>query len=171
MSGRSALVVPVPSAEPTVRALRERYDPTAAAGMPAHVTLLTPFLPPDALDDAVRGELREFFAGCAPFAFALRKTGRFPDTLYLAPEPAEHFRRLTEALVDCWPGCPPYGGAFDEIVPHLTVAHGADPTVLDALAQATRMNLPVEAYADHALLLAQAVTGGAWREVDRFPFG
>ncbi|WP_079312549.1 hypothetical protein [Microbispora sp. GKU 823] len=41
----TALVVEVPSAEPLVRGLRERYDSFAAYGMPAHVTVLYPFLP------------------------------------------------------------------------------------------------------------------------------
>ena len=42
----SALVVLVPAAEPCVGALRLRYDPVARLGMPAHVTLLHPFVDP-----------------------------------------------------------------------------------------------------------------------------
>jgi hypothetical protein len=34
----SALVVP--EAEPLVKPFRDRYDPSAAAGVPAHITLL-----------------------------------------------------------------------------------------------------------------------------------
>ena len=48
---QSAFVVPVPEAEPWVKDLRERYDPIAAVGMPAHITVLFPFIPPDLLTD------------------------------------------------------------------------------------------------------------------------
>ena len=171
----SGLLLPVPVAEPTVRELRQRYDPSALHGVPAHITLLGPFVSPDELDATVLAELRDFFGAVEPFAFALRRTGRFPDTLYLAPEPAEPFIRLTEALVECWPNHPSYGGAFDEIVPHLTVAHGADDAVLDAIAQAVKTNLPVEAHADEVLLLAgEAEDGrctGPWNEIERFQLG
>ena len=38
----SALVVLVPEAERLVKPFCERYDPSAAAGVPAHITLLYP---------------------------------------------------------------------------------------------------------------------------------
>ena len=38
----SAVVIPVPEAEPLVGELRLEHDPAAAAGVPAHVTLLSP---------------------------------------------------------------------------------------------------------------------------------
>ena len=44
----SAVVVEVPEAEPLVGAWRLRFDPVAALGMPAHVTLLYPFVAPSA---------------------------------------------------------------------------------------------------------------------------
>ncbi len=48
----------------------------------------------------------------------------FPaNVVYLAPDPAEPFVALTEALAAAFPDCPPYGGAFDEPVPHLTIGH------------------------------------------------
>ena len=49
---QSAFVVLVPEAEPWVKDLRERYDPIAAVGMPAHITVLFPFIPPDLLTDS-----------------------------------------------------------------------------------------------------------------------
>ena len=45
MAGQTALVVAVPSAEPVVARLRASYDVAAAYGVPAHVTVLYPFLP------------------------------------------------------------------------------------------------------------------------------
>ena len=104
---RTALVVVVPEAEPLVGRLREQYDhPRARLGVPAHVTLLFPFG-----DDA--DGLEELFAAAAPFDFSLARTARFAEQpiLYLAPEPAEAFVRLIEALIARYPEFPPYGGS------------------------------------------------------------
>ena len=43
----SALVILVPEAEPLVRPFRHRFDPSAALGVPAHITLLYPFIAPE----------------------------------------------------------------------------------------------------------------------------
>jgi hypothetical protein len=43
----SAFIVRVPEAEPHVAHLRERFDPMALLGVPAHITLLYPFLSPE----------------------------------------------------------------------------------------------------------------------------
>src|ERR1051325_8060387 len=50
-SSESALVVLVPEAEVFAKPFRDQYDPSAAAGMPAHITLLYPFKAPDEVDD------------------------------------------------------------------------------------------------------------------------
>ena len=45
--------------------------------------------------------------------------------LWVAPEPAEPFLALTDRLADRF-GTPPWDDEFDEVVPHLTVAHASD---------------------------------------------
>jgi 2'-5' RNA ligase len=98
-SMESALLVLVPEAEALVKSFRDRYDPSAAAGMPAHITLLYPFKLPSELDDEVLADLRRCFARFAPIRYALASIRRFPvEVLYLAPEPDEPFRRLTLAI-------------------------------------------------------------------------
>jgi hypothetical protein len=42
----STILVPVPEAEPVVGQLRARLDRAASRGIPAHVTVLYPFVPP-----------------------------------------------------------------------------------------------------------------------------
>jgi hypothetical protein len=56
--GNAALV---PEAEPLVKPFRDRYDPSAAAGVPAHITLLYPFKHPDEADQTVLGDLNQCF--------------------------------------------------------------------------------------------------------------
>ena len=53
---RSALIVAVAEAEPLVGEWRLRYD-NALLGIPAHVTLLFPFVPAENVDEALFGEI------------------------------------------------------------------------------------------------------------------
>ncbi len=80
-----------------------------------------------------------------PFEARFEHCGRFPGILYLVPEPDLPFRRLTEAIADRWPETPPFGGQFDEVVPHLTIAQGQDDAVLEEAEADLRGRLPVTA--------------------------
>ena len=84
----SALYVEVPRAEPLVGELRLAFDSSAAAGSPAHVTVLYPFLEPRAIDEAVEQDLGQIAAAAEPFDLRLGRIGRFPGVVWLAPEPA-----------------------------------------------------------------------------------
>ena len=162
----SALVVLVPEAETLVKPFRDRYDPSAALGVPAHVTLLYPFKPPDEIGSAVLGKLCHRFARFAPFQFALASIHRFPaELLYLAPEPDEPFRRLTSAISDWYPETPPYGGKWPDIVPHLSVARLTDEEKLDRIAdefaKASLGVLPIRGTAEEVALMDNR--SGRWQ--------
>ena len=160
----TALIVPVPSAEAAVAKWRARHDPSAAFGMPAHVTVLYPFLAPDAITQTVERELESVLCPYPAFPFRLVGVDRFPGVLYLATEPAEPFRELTAALHDRWPDHPPYGGAFDSVVPHVTVVHGSEPPeVASELEEAA----PIEAEATEVWLMAEL--HNYWSLLRRFP--
>ena len=88
----TALIVPVPACEPTVGRFRERYDPSAAVGVPAHVTLLYPFLAPGEVAAGDVAVLTMLFATTPSFDIVFARCARFaPKTLWLTPEPAEPF--------------------------------------------------------------------------------
>jgi 2'-5' RNA ligase len=161
----SALMVLVPEAEPVVKPFRDRYDPSAVAGMPAHVTLLYPFKHPDEVDQMVLDDLSRRFERFASFGFALSSIRRFPNAvLYLAPEPDEPFRQLTLAIWDRYPETPPYGGKWPDIVPHLSVASVKDEQQLDGIAddfeQASQGRLPICATAAEVVLMENR--SGLW---------
>src|SRR5690348_1437998 len=122
---RGGIIVPVPEAEPIVRAWRERYDAVASQGVPAHITLLYPFLSADALDADGQAFLTELFARTPSIRVRLVAIGRFPEVVYLVPEPVDWFVELTRALSDRF-GLLPYGGLYESVVPHLTVAQHPD---------------------------------------------
>ena len=117
--GESAIIVPV-NVPVGVNRLRERMDPSAADGVPAHITLIYPFMPPHELKDDVRRRIEEIIAAEQSFPFVLTSVRRWPTVVYLEPEPDDPFRRLTAALTAAFPDYPPYEGVHEEIIPHLT---------------------------------------------------
>ena len=163
---RTALVVVVPEAEPLVGEWRERYD-NASLGIPAHVTLLFPFVPTDAADDALLDELRALFAARPSFWFSLPRVARFPEVAWLAPEPDAPFRSLTELIVFHYPDYPPYEGIHDEVIPHLTVGVG-DTALQDEIEAALTPHLPIHAEARNVTLLVED-DEGRWRIGEEFP--
>ena len=84
----SALIVRVPEAEALAGALRERFHAWARMGVPAHITLVYPFVEAERIDAAVLDHLRTALEGALAFDFALTRADRFPATAWLAPEPA-----------------------------------------------------------------------------------
>ena len=119
----STLAILVPEAEGLVRSFRDRYDPSANAGMPAHITLLYPFKSPDNIDGPALDTLGHCFSRFQPFKFSLMAINQFSgETLYLVPEPEGPFRELTLGIWGCYPATPPYRGRYSTVVPHLTVA-------------------------------------------------
>ncbi|HYW27875.1 MAG TPA: 2'-5' RNA ligase family protein [Terriglobales bacterium] len=165
----SALIVPVPEAEGLVGAWRERYDDSARTGVPAHLTLLYPFLPPEDVTPADLDRLSALFADVPPTPYQLVAVRRFSrGVLYLAPDPEAFLRELTGRIWAMYPHRPPYGGVFDDVIPHLTVAQAPEPEVLDAVEAEVTRGLPVAAHATEVWLMLQG-EDGRWRAGHRFP--
>src|SRR5205814_9086835 len=108
----TVLIVPIVEAETPLADLRQRYDRSAASGVPAHVTVLYPFVPLARVDDRVLDEVAAVANARPPFDVVFERIGRFPGVLYLAPDPADVFIGLTEACVARFPQHQPYRGAF-----------------------------------------------------------
>jgi 2'-5' RNA ligase len=164
----SALIVAVPEAEPLVGEWRLRYD-NADLGIPAHITLLYPFVPAEVVDERLLAELGELFAAVPAFPVVFRRVARFADVAWLAPEPDEPFRRLTELIVGRYPGYPPYEGIHDQVIPHLTVAVG-DAELQDRVDAALTPALPIAADVHDVVLLVEQADGN-WRAHSRFSLG
>ncbi|MEO8133343.1 MAG: 2'-5' RNA ligase family protein [Betaproteobacteria bacterium] len=118
----SAFIVHVREAEPVIGELRERFDPSAQLGVPAHITVLYPFMSPEDVTATVIHRVQAVVSGFPAFEFRLKNVGGFPGSVYLAPEPAQPFIDLAHALARAFPDWPPYGGQHHSVVPHLTVA-------------------------------------------------
>ena len=166
----TGLVVPVPEAEPAVGAHRARLDASAALGAPAHITVLFPFVPPDRVDDNVLERVTRVVGTVPRFRYSFRKTAWFDDrVLWLAPDDDGPFRELTHRVWAEFPDHPPFEGAFDDVVAHLTVGHDQPPDVLRRAEDDVRPHLPIEGAATEVVLLAQDEPGGRWHQSATFP--
>jgi 2'-5' RNA ligase superfamily len=175
-SGRpqSALLIPVPSAEAVVGAARLEHDPVAALGVPAHVTLIVPWVEPVQLesDRTILPGLVDALTDVKCFDFALTGTGWFDKfgqkVLWLAPEPAAPFRELTALLAERF-GTPPWAGKFPEVVPHLTIGHAGAGGPLEPVADDLLPKLPVTCRAEE--VWAMVGDGRRWVVHAKVPLG
>ncbi len=117
----TALIVPVPIADDLCE------ESAREPGMPAHITVLHPFLRSRRVDYRTERALGQLLERLPAFDFVLSELGSFPKVIYLAPDPTQPFVALTEAVAMRWPEHQSYGGSFDEIVPHVTVAYADEP--------------------------------------------
>jgi hypothetical protein len=168
----SALIVEVPEVEPLVAAWRDTHDPSAAIGVPAHVTVLFPFLPPGALTSTVLEAIRGL-AGAQPrFRASFDRVERRADVVWLSVEPEAPFRTMTRAAWARFPDWPPYGGRFGDVIPHLTVGQGDELAMADLAREVERSlagRLPLDAAIDALSLFVSG--GGHWSRTARFPLG
>jgi 2'-5' RNA ligase len=169
----SALIVAVPEVEALVGPFRARHDPAAAKGVPAHVTVLYPFVAPARITPTIVLSLAELFAALPELRVSFAEVRRFPEALYLAPEPAEPLRKMTERVVARFPEMPPYEGRFADVIPHLTVAHAEEPEQLEAIAaefgRAARRALPIAAAVRAVDWIVKR--DGRWRKRTEFALG
>lgn len=160
---QSGLIIEVPEAEPAVRQHRERLDASAPLGVPAHITILFPFMPPKTIDETALARLAELFAGVSGFRFVLDHTSWFgDDVLWLGPVDPRPFRALTQHVFRAYPAYPPFEGQFDDVVPHLTLGHGHPLNTLRSAEDSVQQHLPIQASAAGVTLMTQQSAGGQW---------
>ena len=73
-----------------------------------------------------------------------------------------------DELVRRFPAHPPYGGAFEHVVPHLTLADQLASAMLGAVARSVTADLPIDATAREARLMVERDAG--WVTHTRFMF-
>jgi 2'-5' RNA ligase len=168
----TALICRVPEAERYIGHYRERFDPPARRNVPAHVTILYPFMAPAGIDATVLAELAAIADAVRCFEYRLAETRRFPVSLYLAPQPDDSFAALTNAVHRAFPEFPPFGGKFSSVVPHVTVAHGDDALLCEIeieLRIALASGNGIRARCSEMVLIENST--GRWEEVQCFPLG
>ena len=168
----SAVLVAVPEAEPLVGHHRAELDWAARWGVPAHVTVLYPFVPPALIDDDVLARLCAAVRGTGRFTAHWREVRWFgEDVTWLAPEPESRFRALTEAVFAAFPEHPPYEGQFEDVVPHLTIGDQGTLAQRRSAAADVAARLPLTSDVTEVLLMVGTDQPGAWRTMASCPLG
>ena len=168
----TALIVEVPAAEPVVGRHRLELDANARLGIPAHVTVLAPFMPGNAIGADEQARLGRVFAGVQAFDLRLDRVGWFGTAVvWLGPEDPAPFSHLTSDVFAEFPDFPPFGGRFDEVVPHLTVGIDSPPDAMRRAEQQIVPDLPVLGRATAVTLVGELSPGGRWGTLASFPLG
>lgn len=168
----SAVLVPVPEAEAAVGRHRARLDRAAAEGVPAHVTVLYPFVPPPEITPATIEVLAAAVGSVTAFDCRFSATAWFgDDVVWLAPRPDAPFRALTRAVCAAFPGYPPYGGRHDDPTPHLTIGDQPPGGIADLRAAEADVltALPVRTRVGRAWLMTGSREPGSWHTVAELP--
>jgi 2'-5' RNA ligase len=167
----TALICRVPEAERYISQYRQRFDPSARRNVPAHVTILYPFMAPDLVDASVLATLQGIADSVPCFTYRMAETRRFPVALYLAPDPEEYFAALTDGVFRAFPDFPPFEGKFETVVPHITVAHGDEPLLceIEVELRIALSGAGVQAQCSELVLIENA--SGRWEQMHVFRLG
>lgn len=117
------LIVPPREVQVFSFPLREQYDNEAfKKNVPAHITLLYPFVPPDDVESAIE-KLTALCKDYPPFELTLDRYGSFPDAIFIEPSNPAPVNALHRHLANAFPEYPIYNGEYgSELHPHLTLA-------------------------------------------------
>lgn len=128
------LIVPPRTVQAFSYPIREEFDAESFNRVPAHITLLYPFVPPEEIDKAV-SRLKKICAAFPPFELTLDQYGKFEDALFLEPSNPGKILELFKLLSEAFPEYPVYQGEHgEELRPHLTLARFDDPSKADKIA-------------------------------------
>jgi hypothetical protein len=163
----TALIVKTPELEPLVHQWRQQFDYSAEFGVPAHITVLYPFLDRSLIDSQTLARLKTIFGAHPTFDLRFEGFGRFTDLLYLAPIPSDPLEALTQAVAKQWPEKPPYGGKYPDNSPHVTIANNQDPSIFGKIEADIIPKLPIQARISSIHLIAS--DGDRWRDQASFP--
>ncbi len=102
--------------------IMRQYAANTYSRIAAHITLLTPFIPFEQIEQASQ-TLQAICADVKPFEITLSGYGHFPQITFMQPTDPRPIKALFRTVFDDFPLYPPYGGTFgNDLHPHLTVA-------------------------------------------------
>lgn len=105
--------------------LLRQYAPETLIRVPAHITILYPFVAVERLDEAC-ATVREICAEVEPFEVTLQGYDSFPKVAFINPVNPEPIQAVFRKIFAAFPECPPYGGVFgNDLHPHMTVGEFA----------------------------------------------
>lgn len=164
--GKTAVVVPVLAADGMLEAVARHYPQAVRQGVPAHVSLLYPFLDLPLVDEGVLRQLRSCAKDSASLSVTFAEFHREPGFVGLEAKP---LASLAGVVRGRWPNLAPYEGRFGNNPPlHLTIAMGVLPEAADDVVEKLSGFLPLTVVVDQLWLVA---FDGVWHVVQTFPLG
>jgi lincosamide nucleotidyltransferase A/C/D/E len=140
--------------------------------VPPHVTLAIPFRPLESVTAEVVQQLTRFFEETLAFDFELNHVRWFgTNVVYLEPSNAESFRSITERLQRMFPDFHPYDGAFDSVIPHVTLSEHGTLADRRIMGQQAPKYTPITARASHVWLMSNEREPDEWSIVKVFHLG
>lgn len=170
---RSAITLVLDTLLPELAAVQQQYHQRAVeTGMPLHVTLLHPFVSRNQLDAEISSRLADYVASIPAFTLSFDRIDEFPGVIYAAPRPSSELDALMCGVWRMFPDTPPYGGAFDDPVPHATLAIGGadDQERLTSEIRERTASMFPRVCVVRATTLMEEYVPDRWRERERFPF-
>ncbi len=166
--GSTALVLLTPELDPLLTRVRARCPSAVRAGIPAHLTLLHPFVPEAVLDDRARRRCAEIMRARPRMGVRFDACEVRPGFVSVVPRPVAPLMDLIAEIRAAWPDVEPYGGRYPAH-PHVTLGlHVPAPDEQDVVEIVMRA-LPLDVAWSEGLLVV--VTGSGWAVRDRFPLG
>jgi hypothetical protein len=164
--GTTALVIQLPEAEALLDKAKRLRPDLVRPGLPAHVTVLYPFIPAEGLTAELERSVTEFARITPSARLNLIELTRAAGFLAAAtPE----LQSIVDSAVVRWPQVNAYGGRFGvNPAAHLTIAMGASENEIDFLVAEIEKELPLPAHARQLHLVELTVQG--WRVRLEIPF-
>jgi 2'-5' RNA ligase len=150
--------------------LRRASVENSGLGVPAHLTLLYPFVAPAQLDRGIRSRVAGVAARHAAWDYELAGRARFPDSVYVRVAPEAPFTALQRDLQAAFPEHPIYEGRVAAYVPHVTIAEGPAIGSSDVLEHRGWSALPARRRVASIEVIAPG-DDGRWGTVWRVPLG
>lgn len=119
---RTALIIVAPhEVQAIAHPLMRQYAPDSAIRVPAHITLMFPFVPFERLSEASPA-LQTLAENIAPFEVTMEGYGSFPTVAFMQPRDPQPIQQLFRQVFAAFPEYPPYEGRFgSDLHPHMTV--------------------------------------------------
>ena len=133
------LLLITPDAEPLVGSWRAEHDAAARYGIPAHVTVRTPFLPPERWRDPELSLLETYL----PIEVTLSRLEDRPGALVVLVEPDDALREITQAVDSQWPTLPPHRDNRPDLAYHVTVVRTPNDRIRSEASEAIAHQLPL----------------------------
>lgn len=134
------LLLITPGAEPLVERWRAQHDRWARHGIPAHVTVRTPFLTCERWGDP---EVSSVLTRFLPTPVTLSRLEDRPGGLVILAEPDAALWRITDATTAAWPDLGAHKDGRPDAAFHVTVVRTRDADARRTAAEAIEPQLPL----------------------------